>query len=68
MRELDRIAEQLQRAYGGDAWYGPSVRAALNGVDASVAAAARYVSLHGLVQHHVYHAGQISLLKKATRG
>ena len=25
----------------------------------------RYVTLHGLVQHHVYHAGQISLLKKA---
>ena len=24
----------------------------------------RYVTLHGLVQHHVYHAGQISLLKK----
>ena len=26
----------------------------------------RYVMLHGLVQHHVYHAGQISLLKKAA--
>ena len=25
----------------------------------------RYVSLHGLVQHHGYHAGQIALLKKA---
>ena len=25
----------------------------------------RYVILHGLVQHHAYHAGQISLLKKA---
>ena len=23
-----------------------------------------YVTLHGLVQHHAYHAGQISLLKK----
>jgi hypothetical protein len=43
MRELDRIAEQLRRAYRGDAWYGPSVRAALNGVDTSVAAAARRV-------------------------
>ena len=161
MRELDRIAEQLQRAYDGDAWYGPSVRAALEGVDARVATerpipaghtiyeivlhmtgwtrevtrrlragdardpeqgdwpsggaaghsdwtvvlaaldvanaelveairtlddtklddrigdardravgsgVSRYVTLHGLVQHHVYHAGQISLLKKATHG
>ena len=25
----------------------------------------RYVMLHGLVQHHVYHAGQIALLRKA---
>lgn len=25
----------------------------------------RYVTLHGLIHHHVYHAGQISLLKKA---
>jgi uncharacterized damage-inducible protein DinB len=159
MRELDRISDQLQRAYNGDAWYGPSVRAALEGVDARMATArpvpsghsihelvlhltawtreisrrlrngiaqdpeegdwpvgaalddatwatvvaaldaanaelltairtvddqqlderigdvrvpalgsgvSRYVTLHGLVQHHVYHAGQISLLKKAA--
>jgi uncharacterized damage-inducible protein DinB len=26
----------------------------------------RYVTLHGIVQHHVYHAGQISLLKRAS--
>ena len=25
----------------------------------------RYVTLHGLAQHHAYHAGQITLLKKA---
>ena len=158
MREVDRIVDQLQRAYNGDAWYGPSVRAALEGVDARQAAArpepaahticeivlhmtawtrevtrrlrvgiahepedgdwpagaavdedgwtairaaldaanedlvksiaalddaqlqdrigdvrdralgsgvSRYVMLHGLVQHHAYHAGQISLLRKA---
>ncbi len=26
-----------------------------------------YVTLHGLVQHNVYHSGQIALLKKALR-
>ncbi len=159
MRETDRIVEQLQRAYNGDAWYGPSLRSALEGVDARQAVArpepnrhsiceivlhvtawtrevtrrlrvgiaqepadgdwpavtaisdggwhailarldaaneellkgiatlddgqlddrigevrdralgsgvSRYVTVHGLVQHHAYHAGQISLLKKAT--
>jgi uncharacterized damage-inducible protein DinB len=28
----------------------------------------KYVLLHGLVQHNVYHAGQIALLKRAIRG
>jgi uncharacterized damage-inducible protein DinB len=158
MRELDRIAEQLERAFNGDAWYGPSVRTSLEGVDAKMATTravpaghtiyelvlhmtswtrevarhlrvgvardpeqgdwpvatvaddaawetiitaldaantdllqviatlddavldqcigdvrdralgsgvSRYVTLHGLVQHHVYHTGQISLLKRA---
>ncbi len=159
MRETDRIVEQLQRAYNGDAWYGPSMRSALEGVDARQAVArpepnrhsiceivlhvtawtrevtrrlrvgiaqepadgdwpaatvvsdgdwnatlarldaaneellkviatldegqlddrigdvrdralgsgvSRYVTVHGLVQHHAYHTGQISLLRKAT--
>jgi uncharacterized damage-inducible protein DinB len=158
MGELERIAEQLRRAYDGDAWHGPSVRATLAGVDARMATTrhvssahticelvlhmtawtrevarrlrlgiaqepeqgdwpagapandaewtamvaaldaananlldalaglretvlddrigdvrdralgsgvTRYVTLHGLVQHHAYHTGQISLLKKA---
>ena len=159
-REVDRIADQFERACSGDAWYGPSVRSALEGVDARTAVAhpvpgahsiceivlhmsawaeevarrlrvgvaddpvegdwpsrtignesewqdviasleaanaellaairamdearledvvgdardralgsgvTQYVTLHGLVQHHVYHAGQISLLKKAQQ-
>jgi hypothetical protein len=27
-----------------------------------------YLSLHGIVQHTTYHAGQIVLLKKAAKG
>jgi uncharacterized damage-inducible protein DinB len=158
MREVDRVADQFERICGGDAWHGPSVRSALEGVDARTAVAhpvpgahsiceivlhmtawvqevarrlrvgvaqepeagdwpsrsassesewrtvlvaldaanaellkairamddvqlsdvigeardpalgsgvTRYVMLHGVVQHHVYHAGQISLLKRA---
>jgi uncharacterized damage-inducible protein DinB len=158
MGELERISDELRRAYGGDPWHGPSVRAALDGVDARIATTrhvssahticelvlhmtawtrevarrlrlglaqdpepgdwpaggpaneaewkaivaafdaanegvleaithlneatlderigderdpalgsgvTRYVTLHGLAQHHAYHAGQISLLKKA---
>jgi len=152
MQQTEMIADQLDRAYRGDPWHGPSVRAALEGVDAAMAAArphtaahsihevvlhmtawtrevtrrlrvgiaqdpemgdwpevggwdaalealeaandelleairaldppqlddrigdardralgsgvSRYVMLHGLVQHHAYHAGQIAILKK----
>jgi uncharacterized damage-inducible protein DinB len=157
--EIDRILDQLQRAYDGDAWHGPSLSAALEGLDARQAALrpiagghtiaevvrhvttwtreiarrlrsgiasdleesdwveivvitdgewatllealdaaqqalvdeirkltdadldgiigdardralgsgiSRYVMLHGLVQHHAYHGGQISLLRKAA--
>jgi uncharacterized damage-inducible protein DinB len=160
MQETQRIAEQLRRMYNGDAWHGPSVRAALDGVDMDMAIArpvagahsiselvlhltawtrevrrrlrlgvaqdpeegdwpqgvpstaaewnamvaaldaanedlaaaiealgdaeleerigdsrdralgsgvSRYMTLHGVVQHHAYHAGQISLLKNASR-
>jgi uncharacterized damage-inducible protein DinB len=158
MAEVERILDQLQRAFDGDAWYGPSLGDALDGVNARQAVhrpiadghniaeivrhvtvwtreiarrlragvaqdleeadwtetntvtddewaamldaldaaqgalvdemknvtdadlermigdardraqgtgISRYVMLHGLVQHHIYHAGQIALLRKA---
>ncbi|HJZ80134.1 MAG TPA: DinB family protein [Pyrinomonadaceae bacterium] len=155
MTEIERILDQLKRAYEGHAWHGPAVREALDGVTAAqaharplanahtiwelvqhiavwedagrrrvegdrakieisspedwpppedtseaaweqakaaldrghqslVAAVARvpesrldepilesmstvYVTLHGVIQHDIYHAGQIAMLKKAVR-
>lgn len=37
MDEMDRIVDQLQRAFDGRAWHGPSVMAFLSGVDADQA-------------------------------
>jgi len=154
MSEVDRIADQLERAHSGNAWHGPSVSEVLRDVDAATAAdhpiasahsiweivlhvalwtdvvrqrlageavvdppaeedwsaaidesaaswsatidrldrvtnrlqtaivalddrhldeivpdkgISKYLMLHGLVQHNLYHAGQIVLLKKATQ-
>lgn len=153
MTEIERIVDQMRRAYQGEAWHGPSLREALAGVTAAEAAArpvpgahsireivqhlvawedtlrrrlageplrepaegdwpgaavqsedewrdlllrldersrrlreavaalddaqldeapyrgtsTRYVTLHGAVQHALYHAGQIVLLRKAVR-
>jgi uncharacterized damage-inducible protein DinB len=152
MNEIDRILDQLRRAYDGDAWHGPPLRMVLDGISAETASArpirgahsireivrhvtywydgvgrriggevvdpqgteewpeadcegeagwsreltdldrahgalveavgrlgaedlerttpgkpySVYILLHGLVQHNLYHAGQIALLKKAS--
>ncbi len=154
MNEIDRIIDQIRRAYDGDAWHGSPLRAILAGVSAETASAKPirdahsireivrhltfwhdagrrriggevveddevtqwpgafdagedgwpreladlertyvalvdsigrlgvedlerpvpgkpynvYILLHGLVQHNLYHAGQIALLKKAAAG
>jgi hypothetical protein len=154
MNEIDRIIDQIRRAYDGDAWHGPPLRSVLDGVTAAAAEARpirdahtireivrhvtfwhdgvrrrlggevvtpqgdeewpgevgageegwrreladlerahaalletvgglgvddlerplpgrrdnAYIQLHGLVQHNLYHAGQIALLKKASVG
>lgn len=154
LNEIQRIIDQLRRAYDGDAWHGPSLRAVLDGVSAEIASArpirdahsireivrhatfwhdavrrriggeivdpqgveewpeaevdgedgwgreladldrahaallaavgrlgvedlerdvpgkpySVYVLLHGLVQHNLYHSGQVALLKKAAVG
>lgn len=39
MSEIERIADQAERAYRGEAWHGPSVREVLQGVGADQAAA-----------------------------
>ena len=54
MREIDRIVKQLQHAYNGDASYGPSVRAALDGVDARQAAARAAPAAHPICEIVLY--------------
>ncbi len=38
MKETSRIADQLERAYSGKAWHGPSLRSLLRGISAGQAA------------------------------
>src|SRR6516162_367763 len=55
MTELERIADQLQRAYAGKAWYGPSVLEALEGVTPEIAARHSIVNAHSIweLAHHI---------------
>jgi uncharacterized damage-inducible protein DinB len=54
MREIERILDQLKRAYERNAWHGPSVREVLEGVTASQAHArplANGHTIYELVRH-----------------
>jgi uncharacterized damage-inducible protein DinB len=54
MREVDRISEQLRRAFEGGAWHGPSVREVLKGVTAEIASRrpiAKGHTIWEIVQH-----------------
>ena len=54
MTEIERILNQLKRAYEGEAWHGPSVREALAGVSAEQAHARSLANAHTiweLTQH-----------------
>lgn len=48
MGEVERIHDQHARAWEGGAWHGPSVREALEGVDAATAAARPVKDAHGI--------------------
>jgi uncharacterized damage-inducible protein DinB len=48
MTERDRLLDMLARVHSGDAWHGPSVMAALDGVDAERAAAHPLPDVHSI--------------------
>ena len=48
MSEITRIQEQLRRAFEGEAWHGPAVLEALDGVDAAKAAARPVPGAHSI--------------------
>jgi len=55
MTETERIADQLRRAFHGDAWHGPSVLEALSEVTAEVAAQRPVAGAHTIWElvHHI---------------
>lgn len=48
MAEVERIVDQLQRAFEGKAWHGPAVREVLAGVTAEQAARRPLASAHSI--------------------
>ncbi|SNR44597.1 DinB family protein [Hymenobacter mucosus] len=48
MHEIERILDQLQRAFDGEAWAGPSLQATLAGITAAQAAAYPLAGAHSI--------------------
>lgn len=55
MSEIERILDQLKRAFAGNAWHGPSVRELLAGVTAAQAHARPLANAHSIWElvHHL---------------
>jgi len=68
--ELARIADQLQRAYRGEAWHGPSIREVLDGVDADAASARPVANAHTIRELvvHIVVWEQEALARLAGKG
>ena len=55
MTEIERILDQLRRAYEGEAWHGPSVKEVLAGITAEQAHARTLENAHSIWElvHHI---------------
>ena len=48
MREIERITDQLKRAFEGEAWHGPSVLEIIEGITSEKAAARPFNGMHSI--------------------
>src|SRR5436189_6444915 len=55
MTEIDRILDQLKRAFEGQSWHGPSIKELLNGVTAEQACQRPLANAHSIWEsvHHI---------------
>jgi hypothetical protein len=55
MNEIERIEDQIKRAYSGPAWHGPSLKESLAGLTAIQAGSKRLASSHSIweIANHV---------------
>jgi uncharacterized damage-inducible protein DinB len=68
MREADRIVQQMDRSFRGEAWSGPSLLDALAGVDAESAFARPVPGAHTVWELVLHLCGTYQLVLRRTRG
>jgi uncharacterized damage-inducible protein DinB len=68
MNEVERITDQYQRAFDGEAWHGPSVLSLLEGVTATQACAHPIPGAHSIWELTVHIAAWESAIARRLRG
>jgi uncharacterized damage-inducible protein DinB len=68
MREAVRIADQLKRAFYGDAWHGPAVMEALEGVDATTAGKRPIEGAHTIWELVDHIAAWLDIVRRRLNG
>src|SRR5262245_35511265 len=68
MKEAERIADQLKRAFYGDAWSGPAVMEAVSGVSAETAAKRPMPDTHSIWELVNHIAAWVNIVRRRAQG
>src|SRR5438105_2389821 len=68
MTDLERLADQFQRAFEGDAWHGPSIRELLQGVTPKQAASYPIADAHSIWEIVLHIASWEKMFDDAVHG
>jgi len=68
MKETERIEDQLKRAFHGDAWHGPAVREALDGVSAEMAAQRPVPAAHSIWELVLHITTWLDVVRRRSLG
>ena len=68
MSEVERISDQIQRGFEGDAWHGPAVLEILADVDADLAAARPIPGAHSIWELALHLAATQEIILRRIQG
>jgi len=68
MSEIERIYQQMEQGFAGDAWHGPPLMEILDGVDARTAAAKPIPGAHSIWEIVLHLTGTQKVLLRRLRG
>src|SRR5947208_3008287 len=68
MKETERIEDQLKRAFHGDAWHGPAVKEALEGVSAEIAVQKPVQTAHSIWELVLHVTTWLDVVRRRSLG